>query len=826
MSNNVKKPYAIYGAYDSETTNIKTENGYEAFPILHQLGILNCPIEQVNAQNIEQNCIIELFRHSLDLYQRLDVICDSNFDFVPVICCHNLSFDMYGLASWLNQRQEIGIVRVLAKSQQKPITFTICDSNGNPKLVIWDTLVFTQQTLDSMGRDCGFMKAVGKWDYSKIRTPKTPLTDDEIEYAKKDIFALLAWLGWWLERNPDISPDRLGLNVVTKTGVVRERKKKRFGNLKGNGSRFTVAQHWMYNNKEQMVKSDDELFTTAACTRGGFTFCASKSASIPYDLVNSGYVVAGYDATSQHPAQMVSHMYPSKFRKTSAESLNLAFGIVRNTSVKFLIDHWENPFHLAFNAKFRFTKLRPKNGSIWKKCGVFPLASARVKRPKMISDEDNQARFLFDSYAFDNGYSDIAVNSVCEFGKLVKAEYAELYLTELAAWEVCQCYDFDSVEAIDGYYTSNFIRPSDMSVISVMQFYKAKNEFKAARENYYSHGTITNSESLISLGVPEATVLAMKNGTLDDSEVDLTYLRLKSDLNALFGIEACNEFRCNTELTESGITYDETQGMQNAPKNPKAWYQFGQRIVGWSRIAQIVVAELAKPYIKTIVNGDTDSLKFLVSVKNLAKIEDVLSSFGKSLDKAKENVCLRVRNSFPEYFDDLEYIGYYVHEFSSERFCASWNKAYALQDIDKRTGKREINFTLAGIPARRGANEFANRLIRDYGWSFADVCNLMLGYNVTYSNDLILLNARSFPEWGSVFTGRVKDCDNNEYLVIEPKALALYPMNKTLNDTRSKQNLYNMAVAQKNNPGVNFEPVVLFWGNDRTPEILKVGKIK
>ena len=77
-----------------------------------------------------------------------------------------------------------------------------------------------------------------------------------------------------------------------------------------------------------------------------------------------------------------------------------------------------------------------------------------------------------------------------------------------------------------------------------------------------------------------------------------------------------------------------------------------------------------------------------------------------------------------------------------------------------------------------------------------------------------------------MFTGRVKDCNDNEYLVIEPKALALYPMNKTLNDTRSAQNLYNMEAAQKNNPNVNFEPIVLFWGSGRTPEILRVGEIK
>lgn len=820
-----EKPYAIYGAYDSETTNILQDGEYSAFPILHQLGILDCAIQDVNASNVERHCNIELFRNTLDLYCRLDDICEMEFEFIPVICCHNLSFDMYGLASWLNQRQESGTVKVLAKSPQKPISFTIMDSEDKTRLVIWDTLVFAQQSLDSMGRDCGYMKAVGKWDYSKIRTPKTPLTDDEIEYAKKDIYSLLAWIGWWLERNPDIEPERLALNVVTKTGVVRERKRNRFSNLKGSGRPYTVGQYWLYNNKTQMPKSDDELFTMTACTRGGFTFCASESASVPYDLVDSGYIVAGYDATSQHPAQMVSHMYPVDFRETSNEALTIAFSIIRNTPIKRILDKWENPFHFAFNAKFRFENLRPKKGSIWQQCGIYPLASARIKMPVIMGEDESMNRHLFDVYRFEHGYTDIAMNAKCQFGKIVKADCAELYLTELAAWEVCQCYDFDSVEAIGGYYTSRFAKPTDMSIVSVMQFYKAKNEFKMAKEHFYEHGTIANGSELLQLGIPETVVEMMEDGSLSDTEVDMMYLRLKADLNALFGIEACNEYRCDTFLTDAGIEYDDTQGLQNAPNNPKAWYQFGQRIVGWSRIAQIVTAELAAPHVITIVNGDTDSLKFLMESAELENVSREISKLGIAIDKAKEKVCERVRNTFPDLYDPLIKIGWYVHEFSTERFCASWNKAYALHDIDKRTGKRSFAFTLAGIPARRGANEFADKLLEDKGWSFAEVCNLMLGYNVTYSNDIILLNSRSFPEWGSMFAGRVTDADGKECMVIEPRSLALYPMTKTLNDTRSKQNLANMEIAQHNNPDVNTEPCVLHWGKERNPKIFRVGDI-
>ena len=306
-----RKPYRIIGAYDSETTNYDIYGNYIAYPVLHQLGFIE-PLElsEITPDNVEIKTNIELFRHSMDLFSRLDNLIYSDLDYVPVLMCHNLSFDMYGLSSWLNRHD----VRVLAKSARKPITFTIRGDDGSPKLVIWDTLIFTQQSLERMGADCGYSKGSGLWNYELIRTPETPLSEDEIEYSKRDIYTLICWIAWWIRRNPDIDPERLALNVVTKTGIVRERRRVRFSRLKGKGRRHDVEKYWLLRNKNEAAKSDDELFTNLACTRGGFTFCASKNASVPFDCVGTDKIIAAYDATSQHPAQLVSHLYPIRFR--------------------------------------------------------------------------------------------------------------------------------------------------------------------------------------------------------------------------------------------------------------------------------------------------------------------------------------------------------------------------------------------------------------------------------------------------------------------------------------------------------------------------------
>lgn len=811
------KPYRIIGAYDSETTNINENGEIYAFPILHQLGLTDgTPVEDLSADNVEGHVNIELYRHSVDLFARLDELMEDEREYTPVILCHNLAFDMYGLSPWLSRHD----VRVLAKSARKPITFTVRGEDGRPALVIWDTLVFAQQSLERMGEDCGYHKATGEWDYNLVRTPNTPLTETELDYAKRDVYALLAWFGWWLRRNPDIQPGRLGLNVVTKTGVVRERRRVRFDQLHGDGMKWNIGRMFMYTCRDEQAKSDDELFTYLACTRGGFTFCSSKSASVPYDLSGTDEVVAAFDAVSQHPAQLVSHRYPVRFREMPPHVLEAAFVLVGKVTIDRILKMWEKPFPVAFCACFEFVNLRPRRGSVFERFGVFPLASARYRTPEQVAfDEDNGDRHSYIEEAYRRNYHDVAVNAECAFGKVVRADRISVYLTELAAWEVWQAYEWDEVRAIHGYETGRFARPTDMDVVSVMRFYQAKNAYKAARGEYAKKKTISEPGKLLDLGIPPAIVDGMVDGTVSSGDVDAVYMGLKADLNSIFGISASNMYRRPTELGEDGIEYVGDFGVCNAPKNPKVWYQFGQRIVGWSRIAQIIALELVSPFALHIVNGDTDSVKAVVRRDDLTRVERELLKMGNAIDEGKRKTCSRVRRCYPDVFDELEGIGHYELEFTTERFCASWNKAYCEQTPD-RDGKLRFSFTLAGIPTRRrerrdvsfiGINGLADRLY-GLGWSFEDICNLFLGYNVTFSYETMKLNGRKFPKWGETVYSHIVDYQGKKHRVAEPAALALYPMTKTVNDTRSHENAINLRHAFKNNPHVNIGRKLIWAG--------------
>ena len=800
------KPYRIIGAYDSETTNLSSGADKQAFPIVHQLGLIDVPINTIDNDNVERLCRLYLYRHSLDLYDALQRIADAQVPYVPVVCCHNLSFDMYGLAPWLAEHD----VRVLAKSQRKPISFTILDDAGQTRLVIWDTLVFAQKSLSYMGDECGYPKLIGDWNYDLVRTPNTPLTEQEKAYAAHDIYSLLAWLGYWCRLNPDIKPDDLGLRVVSKTGVVRRRRVQRFSKLKGKGFKRDVGHFWSFINNQNAFTEDEELYTCQAATRGGFTFCSKANASRVFDFAeNEGLKVYGFDATSQHPSQMVSHRYPVRFQKATAENLTLAFQNIQLTTLDDVLRHYEKPFGVAFYGAFYFEGLRLKEGTPFGDWGIAPLAWARCKEYQIEQTiaEENQQGEEFRQHMASLGYKDKVTDPVYSYGKLESATSAVLWLTELAAWEICQAYEFDSVKGISGYMTLSFDKPSDMCVISVMKFYAAKNAFKHARSNYYANKPLDNQKELLGYGIPEFVISGMQNHTIDDSVVESTYLGLKADLNALFGIEACNEYCRDTVLGSSGIEYTGDFGVVNAPKQPKAWYQLGQRIVGWSRIAQCVVMMLCYPYVETCVNGDTDSVKFVIRDTELDSVKAALQRMDVAIDKAKADVCSRVRRSYPEQYNELTNIGHYILEFSTYRFCAAWNKAYCISEYDPRDKREHIRFTLAGIPSKK-VNKLADSLVSQ-GWSFADVCDTFLGYNVTYSHDITGLNARAFPDWGDFFVGEVTDYRGHESKVVEPSALCLYPMAKTVNDTQNTENAINMQVAIQNRPSVGVEPLII-----------------
>lgn len=797
------KVYRIAGAFDTETTNYGDPlSGVIAFPVLYQFGTLDAPILDVTPDNVKQLVKVRTFRDIEQLNIALENYANRNRHFVPVILVHNLGFDMYSLAPYFKNHA----VKVLAKTARKPISFQVLDDNGEPKIVFLDTLGLFMKSLATLGQECGMPKLTGEWDYNLIRAPQTPLTESELEYAKGDLYTLIAYMGYFLRQNPDISPSQIGLRVQTKTGVVRTKRMEHVGNLKSKKLKLKVRQYWHLQNQAQKPKSDDELFTMHAATRGGFTFCARNNASKIF-TADDAMRITSYDSTSQHPAQMVSHLVPEKFTPCDAKRMQIAFETACACSLERILNYWLKPFPFAFYGAFTFENLRPKLGSIFEREGIFPLADARIIGNALVYD--NQASAEFKDAIGEAGYKDSCTGGVFSFGKVESAQVLTAYLTELEAWVVSRCYTWDKVTAHDGYFSTTFRKPSDMSVLAVMRFYKAKNALKDFMSSYEPGKQ--NDVSKIRGLYPDSFVTECEQGTASEQVLKEYYMLSKADLNSLFGIEATNECRRDFVMGSDGLELTGTDGLHNMPKSPKCNYQFGQRIVGWSRVAQVVIMELVAPYVANIICGDTDSIKLYYPAENANKIERALKRHAKALDKAKQNVCARVRYSYKAIYDDLAGIGHYVFDGSYNAFCASWNKCYlALTDSG-------IHATIAGVPTSRrnelygSFDDFCNELMRE-GMPFEEVASLMIGYNVTVDHSLTKLNARVHPRsFGQLLHVELNDYLGKHYDVIAPRALALYPTVKTLGDTTNKANARNMAIALTNNPRVNISPVWVKW---------------
>lgn len=148
---------------------------------------------------------------------------------VPIICAYNLMFDLQPMMEYLNGEYDI---RVNAQSSTNVYTVDLYEQEtDNMLLRFWDTYHLEMRGLKAMGETAGLPKAVGDWDYSLIRTPETPLSEEELFYAGRDTQVIPMYLRYLLHANEWLKQDDLGNRVLTKTSIVRQMARKQIGSL-------------------------------------------------------------------------------------------------------------------------------------------------------------------------------------------------------------------------------------------------------------------------------------------------------------------------------------------------------------------------------------------------------------------------------------------------------------------------------------------------------------------------------------------------------------------------------------------------------------------
>ena len=131
-----------------------------------------------------------------------------------IIYYHNLSYDWQFLRKFYIQAYGDPVEQLNTKPHY-PINIKF--GNG---MELRDSLILAQRSLEkwAVDMDVEHKKAVGKWDYDKIRTQTETFTPDELEYIEHDTLAGVECL----DKQMEILNKDLTSVPITATGIVRQ----------------------------------------------------------------------------------------------------------------------------------------------------------------------------------------------------------------------------------------------------------------------------------------------------------------------------------------------------------------------------------------------------------------------------------------------------------------------------------------------------------------------------------------------------------------------------------------------------------------------------
>ena len=137
-----------------------------------------------------------------------------------IIYFHNLAYDWVFLRKFIMEVYGTP-VKMLATKPHYPIYIEFASG-----LIIKDSLILAQRSLEKWASDLDVehKKAVGKWDYLKIRNQEdADFTDDELEYIEHDTLAGVECIDKLMQQ----LHKRIYSMPYTATGIPREEARKR-----------------------------------------------------------------------------------------------------------------------------------------------------------------------------------------------------------------------------------------------------------------------------------------------------------------------------------------------------------------------------------------------------------------------------------------------------------------------------------------------------------------------------------------------------------------------------------------------------------------------
>ena len=282
--------------FDTETSKLKPNPYIES--IDKYIAVPNYVVTWSVCIRYEHSNIVTLYGFTpTEMAECLDKI-QKAIDMNLIIYAHNLSYD------WQFTKHALFKVwgyptDFLATKTHNPINIKF--KNG---VQLRDSYILAQRSLEKWTEDLNVehKKAVGKWDYNKIRTQHEEYTEDELEYTAFDVVGLAEcidkikemWLGedGFLSKMPYTATGKIRADLMKHIDTldIREDAKAHFKKLTFDYDRYQNIEH-MYH--------------------GGYTHANRFHVG---ELVKDEIIA--YDFASSYPYCMIAKKFPcSKFKK-------------------------------------------------------------------------------------------------------------------------------------------------------------------------------------------------------------------------------------------------------------------------------------------------------------------------------------------------------------------------------------------------------------------------------------------------------------------------------------------------------------------------------
>lgn len=342
---------------------------------------------------------------------------ETKCDKSPMMVCfiHNAAFEF----SYISGLYPFKDDECFFRDVRKPIYFRMFDA-----FEFRCSYIQTNLSLVALTKQTGVkMKLSGQeYDYNKVRFPWTELTEYEEEYTTTDVESLVKAMKYRLSK----SGDTLLTAPLTSTGYVRRECK---ASLKDKYLEINSLKPYKGENGERIYR------LLRACFRGGNTHANRYMVRrvLPDSRCKKGIKIYSYDIASSYPTQQLTKKFPMKPFKwldgdLSIERVFMFIGL-----------------GYAVVGEYHFTNIKLKNEKE-------PIPYISLGRCDAIG------------FKLDNG-------------RILKAEYIEISLTEIDLEIILDTYTFEKMEIIQCMVAQKDYLPEEYRAV-IQDYFNKKTALK------------------------------------------------------------------------------------------------------------------------------------------------------------------------------------------------------------------------------------------------------------------------------------------------------------------------------------------------------------